>query len=177
MMRLRCAFLLSVCCVAGCGPETVGSDWRRLEQPVEAPDFTLAQLDGPPVSLSDYRGRVVIMEFWATWCGPCRMSTPSLEAVYKQHRDKPVTILLVNAGESIEKIRSWTTQRFTAPILLDADGEVQRRYSVGGIPQLFIIDQRGVVIYRHGGYRGGLERNLRLILHELLAGQEVSNRV
>jgi len=91
---------------------------------------------------------------------------------------EPVSVLLINAGESPEPIREWTgRKRFAASILLDTDGEVQQRYGVAGIPQLFIIDQRGAVIYRHSGYRGGLERNLRLILRELLAGQEASNRV
>ncbi len=169
--------LLALLLGAGCGPETIGEDWRPLEPRMQAPDFTLTTLEGNPVSLSDFRGRVVVMEFWATWCGPCRMSTPSLEAVYKAHRDKPVTVLLVNAGESTDKVRAWTKGRFTAPVLLDAEGEAQQRYGVSGIPQLFIINQDGEIVYHHSGYRGGLEHNLRLILRQLLGEEEVSQHV
>jgi thiol-disulfide isomerase/thioredoxin len=125
-------------------------------------------LDGDAVSLSDFRGRVVIMEFWATWCGPCRYSTPSLEAIYRRYRDRGVTVLLINEAEPIDRVRSWAGRRFTAPILLDQTGGVARLYRVSGIPQLFIVDQGGQLIVDHSGYRGGLERNLRAMLTELL---------
>ncbi len=153
----------------GCGVEGLGSDWKQVEPRVEAPTFTLPQLDGTPVNLSDYRGRVVIMEFWATWCGPCRYSTPSVEAIYRRNRDRGMTVLLVNEGEAAEPVRVWAGQRFTAPILLDRDGRVGARYGVAAIPTLFIIDQEGRLMYRHGGYGGGLERSLQRILDELLA--------
>ena len=133
-----------------------------------APGFTLPQLDGPPVSLSDLRGRVVIMEFWATWCNPCRFSLPSLEVIYKRYRNRGVTVLLINEGEEPDRIHPWAQKRFTAPILLDQEERVGRRYQVTGIPRLFILDQEGRLIYAHEGYGGGLERNLTLILEELL---------
>jgi thiol-disulfide isomerase/thioredoxin len=137
---------------------------------VEAPPFSLARLGGGSVSLADQRGRVVVMEFWATWCGPCRMSTPSLEVIAKRHRDQPVSVLLINAGESAETVRAWTGRKFTAAsILLDADGEVRRRYGVAGIPRLLILDGEGRIVYDHSGYRGGVERNLTLILKQLMA--------
>jgi thiol-disulfide isomerase/thioredoxin len=151
-----------------CGPDRLTGDWKRIDPPVPAPEFTLAQLEGEPASLSGFRGRVVIMEFWATWCGPCRYSTPSLEAIYKRHRDRGVAVLLINEGETVERIRRWAGKRFTAPILLDQDGSVSGRYGVGGIPALFVVDQAGRLVYRHGGYGGGLERSLRVILEELL---------
>jgi len=174
-MKRPLALSAALALVCGCGPETIGEDWRPLSPRVEAPDFTLPALEGDDVTLSDYRGRVVIMEFWATWCGPCRMSTPSLEVIAKQHRDKPVTVLLVNAGESPDQIRTWAGKRFTATILLDPDGAAARRYRVEGIPQLFIIDPEGRIIYDHGGYQGGLERNLRNVLDGLLAEREAAH--
>jgi len=152
----------------GCDSGAIGSDWQRLEPPVAAADFTLPGLDGKAVSLSDYRGRLVIMEFWATWCGPCRSSLPSLEAIFRRYHDRGVTVLLVNQEETPERIRRWAGKRFTAPILLDESGDVAGRYRVEGIPQLFIIDQEGKIVYRHDGYGGGLERSLELILQELL---------
>lgn len=164
-----CLVALIVAVTYGCGPETIGKDWQRIEPQVAASDFTLPQLAGDPVSLSDYRGRVVIMEFWATWCGPCRFSLPSLEAVYKRYRDRGVTVLLLNQQETAEVIQRWAGKRYAAPILLDASGEVAARYQVQGIPRLFIVDQDGRLVYAHEGYGGGLERNLALILEQLLS--------
>jgi len=155
--------------LAGCRGTDVGHDWRRLDPPVPAPGFSLNRLEGGTVSLADYRGQTVILDFWATWCGPCRQSLPSLEQIARTYRDRGVTVLLVNEGESADRIRQWLEDRYTAPILLDEDQRVAQHYNVAGIPRTFIIDQDGRVIYDHAGYGGGLERNLRLILSELLA--------
>ena len=171
-MRISFEFAALTCLalvLAGCGPEGIGDDWKRITPGVAAADFELPQLGGPPVKLSDHRGRVVIMEFWATWCGPCRFSLPSLEVIYKRHRDRGVTVLLINEGEDAAAARTWAGKRFTAPILLDQDKRVGARYHVRGIPRLFIVDQAGELAYAHDGYGGGLERNLTLILDELLA--------
>lgn len=158
----------SLFAIAGCAPDTITSDWRPIDPPMAAPEFTLPQLDGLSVSLSELRGRVVIMEFWATYCGPCRFSLPSLEVIYKKHRERGVTVLLINEGETAKLARAWAAKRFTAPILLDAQGIVGRRYGVQGLPRLFIINQGGALVYVHEGYGGGLERNLTLILDGLL---------
>ena len=160
---------LSALVATGCGSPP--PDWPRLDPPIAAPDFTLQQLDAGTVRLSDLRGRVVIMEFWATWCGPCRFSTPSLDVIYRKFRDRGVTVLLINQGETAEKVRTWVEGRFQAPILLDQDGRVAMRYGVQGIPRLFIVNQAGQILYVRSGYGGGLERDLTAILDDLLATQ------
>ncbi len=111
------------------------------------------------------------MEFWATWCGPCRFSLPSLEVIYRQYRDRGAVVLLANQDEAPEQIRTWAAKRFTAPILLDTDGRVALQYRTSGIPHLLIINKDGQIIYEHDGYGGGLERSLELILEELLPQQ------
>ena len=151
----------------GCDSKAIGPDWKRIEPGVPAEDFTLPQLSGGSVKLSDLRGRIVIMECWATWCGPCQFSLPSLEVIYKRYQDRGVTVLLVNQGEPAERVRKWAGKRFTAPILLDQEGIVSRRYHIEGIPRLFIVDRDGQLTYIHEGYGGGLERNLTLILNQL----------
>lgn len=158
---------LALMVLGACGPGA--SDWMKLDPPVAAPGFSLPTLDGGRVSLAEQRGKVVIMEFWATWCGPCRFSTPSLEAVYRKFKDRGVTVLLINAGEAPERIRKWAERRFTAPILLDEQGEAAELYSVNGIPRLLVVDQQGRIVYDHEGYSGGLEYNLGLVLTEMLA--------
>ena len=155
--------------LVGCKPTGMMSDWQRVEPPLEAPPFALPMLNGNSMSLSDMRGQFVLVEFWATWCGPCRYSTPSLEAVYRRYKDRGVAVLLINQGESPEQVRAWAGKRFTAPILLDRDGAVGTRYGVNGIPRLLIIDREGRILYDHSGYAGELERNLGVILDGLLA--------
>jgi len=159
--------------IVGCEAETI--DWSRLDTPVPAPDFVLSQLDAETeVRLSDLRGRIVVMEFWATWCGPCRFSTPSLDVMYRRYRDRGVTVLLINEGETAETIRTWVAERFEAPILMDSEQRVARRYRIRGIPQLYIVDQEGQIVYAQSGYRGRLEHNLELIFEELLTTEDVA---
>ena len=165
--------ILLTALAAGCGGDA--PKWPRLDPPIAAPDFTLQQLDAGTVHLSDLRGRVVIMEFWATWCGPCRFSTPSLDVIYRKFRDRGVTVLLINQGEDAEKVRRWVEGRFQAPILLDQDRRVAMRYGVQGIPRLFIVDQSGKILYTRSGYGGGLERDLTAILDELLAASPATH--
>ncbi len=160
--------LLLMFLAVGCSPTHLSEEWQRIANPVEAPDFTLNALSGPPVTLSSLRGRIVIMEFWATWCGPCRMSTPSIEAIYREHKDKPVSVLLINAGEDAAAVREWAGNRFTATILLDIEGTVRRQYGVSSIPQLFVVDKQGHITYDKSGYGGGLEQSLRLVIKQLL---------
>ena len=167
-MLKRYSVILLLLTLAGCGPNTISRDWHRIEPPVAGPDFTLPLLGGGQLRLADERGHVVIMEFWATWCGPCRFSLPSLDVIYKQYRSRGVTVLLVNAGEPEDAVRKWAGRRFTSPILLDLQQEVGGRYHVEGIPRLFVLDQDGRIVYTHAGYGGGLEWNLKLILSELL---------
>ena len=169
MSRNLLATVIALSLSAGCAPEKLGEEWQRIESPVEAPNFTLPQLDGPPVTLSDYRGRIVIMEFWATWCGPCRQSLPSLEVIARRYQARGVTVLLVNLGEPEDRLRDWISKRYTTPILLDQTNAVAMSYGVVGIPRTFVINQDGKIVYDHGGYGGGLEDNLTLILKELLA--------
>lgn len=171
MNRLRAGRSLLGLCVlllVGCGAGDSSSEWKRLEAPRPAASFTLPRLNGGSASLSDFKGQVVLMDFWATWCGPCRMSLPSLESIYRQYKDRGVMVLLVSEGESEARVKQWAKQRFTAPILLDEAVRVGKSYGVSGVPHLVVIDRVGNIIYVHEGYGGGLERHLRQVLDSLL---------
>ncbi len=157
---------LSLYSLTGCQSET--SRWKPLTTPVAAPDFTLPALTGSTVTLSGLRGQVVVMEFWATWCGPCQYSSPSLEVISRRFRGRGVTVLLINKGERAETVRAWAKGRFTTPILLDEHEQVAALYGIEALPQLFIIDQEGNIQYAESGYIGGLERNLNSILNQML---------
>ena len=126
----------------------------------EAPDFEMTLLDtGETVKLSDYRGKTVMINFWATWCPPCVAEMPFLESVYKRYQDQDFVILAVDGGEKVEPqfvedtiARFVQRSRLTFPILWgDTTYEVQRDYQVRGLPSSFIVNPEGIVVHQHGG--------------------------
>jgi cytochrome c biogenesis protein CcmG, thiol:disulfide interchange protein DsbE len=130
---------------------------------LEAPDFTLPDLDGNEVALSDYRGDVVLINFWATWCPPCRVEMPEMEAVYRDYRDEGFEILGVDQREPVELVESFVTERgFSWIFLLDEEFEVSREYSANAIPRSILVDRDGTVVHIWTGplTRSALERQL-----------------
>ncbi len=119
---------------------------------VPAPDFTLQTLDGDSVSLSDYRGKLVMLNFWASWCPPCNSEMPDLQRYYEQHKDEDFIILGVNYQDSPDKVQAFVEKYgVTFPILLDSDGRVANLFGVQGLPTSFFVDKAGNVI----GYQPG----------------------
>lgn len=116
-----------------------------------APDFELLSVDGEPVKLSDFEGKPVLVNFWATWCGPCRLEMPIFQKYHNNYGDK-FTILAINAGESIEDVSSFASeQELDLPILLDRTGEVEDLFKVRGLPSTFFIDEEGDIQFLHLG--------------------------
>lgn len=112
----------------------------------QAPDFTLPGVDGKPVSLASLKGNVVLLDFWATWCGPCVMSLPQLDQLYQQKKDGNVKIFAVNAGEEKDDVASFLkSKKLTLPVLLDTEQSVVEKYSIGAFPTTVIIGPDGVV--------------------------------
>jgi cytochrome c biogenesis protein CcmG, thiol:disulfide interchange protein DsbE len=111
-----------------------------------APEFTLAGLDGREHALSDYQGQGVILNFWATWCGPCREEMPALQQIADEYADKGLVVLLVNVGEDENSVWNFLSQlQITAPVLLDPDGAVSRQYRVRAMPTTFFIAADGTI--------------------------------
>lgn len=128
-------------------------------QPVEAPkegaiapEIRLETLEGQDISLAEYRGQVVLVNFWATWCGPCRFEIPELLRAREELADEGFEILAVNVGEDAEAVRAFAdTMEMTFPVLLDGDMRVARTYTLRGIPTSFLVDQEGVIRMVHVG--------------------------
>ena len=120
-----------------------------------APDFTLPDLDGHPVSLHDYRGHPVWLNFWATWCPPCQVEMPEMETLYSQYKSRGLIILGVDVQESADTVRLFVTERhFDWQFLLDSNGLVARRYYMTGLPLHVFIDRSGTI---RGLQPGGLD--------------------
>lgn len=118
----------------------------------QAPEFTLQTLEGDPVSLSELRGQQVLINFWATWCPPCRREMPAMERAYKRHQDAGFVVLAVNVQESEETIRPFVEEMgVTFPIVLDESGVVMRQYKVTALPSSFFVDRRGAIHVRRIG--------------------------
>jgi cytochrome c biogenesis protein CcmG, thiol:disulfide interchange protein DsbE len=113
-----------------------------------APDFTLETLDGERVTLSDLRGKVVLLNFWATWCPPCRAEMPAFQETYIEYEDEDFVILAVNATtqDSLEDITAFIAEYgLSFPIVLDIEGEANRLYQVQSLPTSFFIDEEGII--------------------------------
>ncbi len=113
-----------------------------------APDFTLDVLDGTKMTLSELRGKIVIINLWATWCPPCRAEMPALESAYKAYKDSDVVVLGLNiTNQDIEQNIPAFVQEFglTFPILLDRDGRVSILYQLRGLPTTFFVNRQGII--------------------------------
>jgi len=134
----------------------LGSDRRdprvdvRSQGTVTTPDFGLSNLRGDYVKLSDYRGKVVFLNVWATWCPPCREEMPSLESLYQRLKGRKFEMLAVSIDRDGEKVVRPFAKKYglTFPVLLDPDNKTYRLYGLTGVPETFIVDKTGAVIHK-----------------------------
>lgn len=141
-----------------------------------APEFSGQGLDGQPLSLSSLRGRVVLVDFWATWCGPCVNAIPHVQKLSETYADKPVTVIGINRdGEGSEaKVRRFLEKKkITFRQFMDPEGSVAESYKVGGIPCSVLIDSNGVIQDIKVGFSTGADEEIADNLNKVLAGQPV----
>lgn len=116
------------------------------EKESSAPDFTLGTLDGSTITLSDLEGQVILINFWATWCPPCRKEMPALQQINNQYQERGFTVLAVNLRQETAQVSPFVKDLgLTFPVLLDLDGQVARRYRVRALPTTFLVDRSGVI--------------------------------
>ncbi len=119
-----------------------------------APDFTLIDTQGKTHSLVDYRGKVVIVNFWAVWCAPCRKEMPAMQRAWEQTRDRGVMIIAVNWGDKAEAVDIFLEKTpVDFPVLLGGDKDMTAQWGVRGLPTTFIVDPEGRLAYRVDGER------------------------
>ena len=123
-----------------------------------APAFTLASRAGQEVSLAQYKGQVVMLNFWASWCGPCRQEMPLLEDIYKKYSKMGFTLIGVNVEPDSKAAEGFLKQTpVSFPVIYDKDSAVSKAYDVSGMPSTVIIDRKGNLRFLHHGYKPGDE--------------------
>jgi thiol-disulfide isomerase/thioredoxin len=140
-----------------------------------APALALADPAGTEHDLAAYHGKVVLVNFWATWCEPCREEMPSMQALRERLAGRPFEVLTVNMMESEAKIAAFRhAQRIDLPILMDRDGAAAKRWKVRMLPNSFVIDRRGAVRYQLIGEADWTGRNITSVIERLI-GTETKN--
>ena len=136
---------------------------------VPAPDFTLESRSGKNLRLEEHRGEVVMLNFWASWCGPCRQEMPLMDELYSQYKDLGFTILAVNVDENrAEAHRFLEKVPVNYPILYDPESSVSELYEVQAMPTTVMIDRDGNARYLHYGYQPGYEDDYEQQIRELV---------
>ncbi|GFP30602.1 peroxiredoxin family protein [Candidatus Hakubella thermalkaliphila] len=150
-------FLVSGCACMTEPPEEIGragsqsgggsAEGSSSSPAIPAPEFTLNSLDGREVSLSDFRGKVVVLNFWATWCGTCRAEMPNLERAYQAYKDKNVELVGISMDTDTQLVESFVKEvGVTYTILLDPSHRVASDYAIWALPSTYIVDEKGMIV-------------------------------
>jgi len=170
VLEYAIAVLLILACLT---PVTVAA----VEDLGAAPAFTLETTSGEKVTLHEILKKgPVVLDFWATWCGPCRKALPRLQDLYEAHKDAGLTVIAISTDEPRNRPKINATVRslgLTFPVLVDGDKEVARLYRIDSVPMTFVISQAGRVTAYHRGYREGDEKRLAEEIEALFAETRV----
>jgi peroxiredoxin len=134
-----------------------------------APAFSLTALSGQQSTLSQYKGQVIMVNFWATWCGPCQQEMPLLEQMYKKYKPAGFTLIGVNVDKEAPAVKELLARKpVSFPVLLDPANQVSKAYHVDEMPSSVIIDRKGEIRYIHRGYRPGDENEYQDRIRQLI---------
>ena len=152
------------------GALVVSMPWIAASVSTPAPNVSVHTADGTAVRLADYKGKVVLIDFWASWCPPCKASFPALDAVYREYREKGLEVLAVNVDERRRDADTFLDahpHRLT--VLYDPKGVSPEAFGVKGMPSSFLIDRAGNIRFTHLGYSGNVADSYRQEITKLLS--------
>lgn len=137
----------------------------------KAPEFSIKDINGRKIDINSLKGKVVLIEFWATWCPPCRRSIPEMETLYERFLDKDFALIAISLDEgsnAVETVKNFAMEyNMTYPIAVDT-GEVSKLYQVTSIPTIFLIDKSQKIVKRYMGFSPGLGEELSRQIEALL---------
>ena len=147
-----CAFRAAIAALLMIAALTAGSLSRAAERPEKVSDFSLKDIEGKAVSLNDFQGKRVLINFWATWCGPCLDEMRVLRQVHDQWREKGLVVLLINMGESASRVSGYVKRyALSLPVLLDPNTELFVKLGVRMLPTSLLVDRDGTIVARKEG--------------------------
>ena len=164
IMLFLCIAFLAVFngCKRTTTPPTIGNP---------APAFALKDLEGKVVRLSDLAGKVVVIDFWATWCGPCKKATEELESLHRKYRDRGVVVIGISVdkgGDAAAKVKEFANRQGMTYLLLMDDGTAKTAYQVNIIPATFVLDQQHIIRNTYPGFRPGIGGEIETMIEKLL---------
>lgn len=161
---------IAILVVAFAGIAVWSSKRSRTKQKTLAPDFTLPQLDGRQLSLSSYRGKAVLLDFWATWCVPCREETPHFVELQQKYGDRGLQIIGVSMDDSADPVGPFVAQfHVNYPIVMGTARTGEQYGGVLGLPIAFLIDREGHIVSKHVGATDGAVFDREIV--QMLAAQ------
>ncbi len=135
----------------------------------KAPDFTIKDLSGKSISLSSFKGKLILLNIWATWCPYCRKERAELNALHREYKDRGLVILSVSNDRSVEKVKRYVKKIPVDFIVLwDSDGNVTNSYGIRALPTNFLIDREGIIKHKLMGFRKWTSRSSKKLIEELL---------
>lgn len=151
-MRLSLTFLFTYLLILSDPVFSTPRGIKHYEQAIPAPEFLLSDLNAKTHTLSDYRGQVLIVSFWATWCTPCVKELPSLERAAELLREDDVHILTINVGESAERIQRFVSRHpVNLPLLPDPKSDTSTAWRVNALPTAYVVNKQGMIVIRVSG--------------------------
>lgn len=176
-MRVRIFLLMSILVASPIAVSATKNSVVVVNPPLPAPDWSLPAIQNAEgtLSMSDYRGRITYVDFWASWCGPCRLSLPALNGLKAQFADNPVQFLAISI-DVVEEDAWDFLKRYPVdfPVVIDTEGDIARTFAVDGMPSGYLIDGDGRVREIHIGFKKGDELGLAQSIKELLGEMDAS---
>jgi peroxiredoxin len=144
--------------------------WTAGAVSTHTPNVVLQQADGTPVPLADYEGKVLLVDFWASWCIPCKTSFPALDAIFREYQTRGLEVLAVNLDEERRQADAFLSAHpHQMPVLFDPKGAAPLAFGVKGMPTSFLIDRTGTIRFTHMGYSGNVDVRYRQEIAQLLS--------
>lgn len=171
---LHAFLLLLFLSTAAVAEEEPSHSFAPVDPPRSVPDFSLPDMDAELHALQDYRGKVVLINFWATWCPPCRREMPALEQLYSKLGDEAFAVLAINQWEDADHVFAYMGELSvfpSFPILFDPESKVSAEFGVKGLPTSFLLDKQGRVVYRAVGGRAFDHPQVEQTIRSLLAAE------